>query len=636
MESVSMQMIALFLLTIIVVLFISKTKMVFDTDKVFFGLLVGVFASALADIVATHINEVAEILELPKDYVNNVTQVYLWTLLFVVYLVSMYTVKIVERKIDFVNRWLFLVMATPALIVIVIGILSNPEIVPVGTGFYTGWYVNVVVGCLLLYCFVCIFFIIKYQKGVVIDYYNSGIVFYILLAVTVILQIMLKENAVMSIGIAIATLYMYMEMENPDDYLDHASGALNDFAFVEWGRINLKHPDNTKVMVISLPDVSYMKDHLGEVNYSRYIKTIFLSLKELRVGKVFRLDSGDFIVVAKATEAEEKIHRKLVALFRVVHLEYASMSSELLRYGIVENFDAYENIKAFTNDLWYFLQYLAEQEADELYILNENVIHQRTNEDFIVSSLQDAIANNQVMVYYQPIYSVKERQFTTAEALIRVKDVDGNFMNPEVFIPIAERRGLILTLSDMVFHNVCRFVQEQKLMEKGFGYIEVNLSTVQCMQDNLSAQLVSIMNKYEIEPGFINLEITETAAIQSDKILLHNMERMRELGVSFSLDDYGSGYSNLDYVINMPFHLVKLDKRLVWDGVSKKKSKILLETSIRMFSKMKLQIVAEGVETAEQAQYLENLGVDFLQGYYFSKPICEDEFIEMMRQNGML
>ena len=206
-------------------------------------------------------------------------------------------------------------------------------------------------------------------------------------------------------------------------------------------------------------------------------------------------------------------------------------------------------------------------------------------------------------------------------------------MSPEVFIPIAEQRGYILTLGRAVFTNVCRFIREQNLEKSGFEYIEINLSTVQCMQERLSTVLVSIMKEYSISPAFINLEITETAAIQSEKTLMRNMQRLIQLGVAFSLDDYGSGYSNLDYVIRMPFNLVKLDKLLLWSSFENEKTKVLLETSGEMCKKMHLKIVAEGVETKEQALYLEDRGVQYLQGYYFSKPVPEDAFIQIVANN---
>ncbi len=631
MESISLQLTALFLVTIILVMFVKKTKMVFDTDRVFFCLLISVLVSILLDISVSNFVELGT-----AGNSGLFSKLYLWSLLGLTYIVSLYTVKIVERKVQFNDSWLYFVMAIPALVIGLIGLLTNAKIVPIGLGFFSGWYVNMIVVCLFVYCFVCLFFISRYREKITQGYYASGIVFYLLLCISLSIQLVLKEYAILSIGVAISILYMYMEMENPDDYLDHASGALNDYAFSEWGRDALRRREGVRLIIISLPDVGYIKNRLGNKVFEQYIRTVFLSMKELRVGKIFRLDSGEFVLASKSSETEEYIHKKLVMVFQELHTEFTSMSSDVIRYGSVQSFGDYENMQSFADDLWFFLQYLREQSTEELLVLNDEIVRQRTNEDYIVASLQDAIVNKRVMVYYQPIYSVKEQRFTTTEALIRIKDLEGNFMNPEIFIPIAERRGLILTLGDIVFHNVCRFVQEQKLMEKGFHYVEVNLSTVQCMQDNLSAQLVSIMNQYEIEPGFINLEITETAAVQSDKVLLENMEKMRELGVTFSLDDYGSGYSNLDYVINMPFRLVKIDKTLVWDSVKKKKSKILLETSISMFSKMNLQIVAEGVETAEQATYLEDLGVDYLQGYYFSKPVCEADFLAVLRKNGIV
>ena len=237
-----------------------------------------------------------------------------------------------------------------------------------------------------------------------------------------------------------------------------------------------------------------------------------------------------------------------------------------------------------------------------------------------------------VQVYYQPIYSVRAGEYVSAEALVRLFDEDDRFISPDLFIPISERNGLILELGMIVFEQVCQFMKEQSLLEKGIRYVEVNLSVVQCMQEDLHQELMAVMQKYDIPPEAINLEITETAAVNSEKTLLSNMEALIAEGVTFSLDDYGSGYSNLSYVVGLPVDIVKLDKTLIWSSFESQKADVAMQFAISMIKSLGMSVLAEGVENVQQYRRMESLGVDYIQGYLFSRPLPKDEFVRVISQ----
>ena len=204
------------------------------------------------------------------------------------------------------------------------------------------------------------------------------------------------------------------------------------------------------------------------------------------------------------------------------------------------------------------------------------------------------------------------------------------FISPDEFIPIAEKTGLIFEIGEFVFHQVCGMMSKQKIWERGIEYIEINLSPVQCIEEDLHAKLFSIMDSYEIPYDRVNLEITETATISSEEVLRRNIEPLLANGVTFSLDDYGTGYSNLSNVISYPFHIIKIDKSMVWSTMDDERAMRALRHTVAMIKDLDINIVAEGVETIEQAKLLGNLGCGFLQGYYFSKPVSEKDFIKMI------
>ena len=236
--------------------------------------------------------------------------------------------------------------------------------------------------------------------------------------------------------------------------------------------------------------------------------------------------------------------------------------------------------------------------------------------------------------YYQPIYSVRDRKYISAEALVRLKDPDLGFIPPDEFIPLTERDGTITKLGMQIFEMVCSFLKYAKLDEKGIQYIEVNLSVVQCMQKSLKEQLFDLMNKYQIRPEQVCLEITETVAVKTPEIVRKLFQELDKHGISFALDDYGSGYSNVKYIIELPFDFVKLDKYLIWNYFKNDFDKIAFESTITMMKSLNIEMIAEGVETKQQADTLAKLGVNYLQGYYFSKPIPPDDFIDFITTNN--
>lgn len=160
-------------------------------------------------------------------------------------------------------------------------------------------------------------------------------------------------------------------------------------------------------------------------------------------------------------------------------------------------------------------------------------------------------------------------------------------------------------------------------------FIEINLSMAQCMQKNLESKMTHYMNKYNLKPEQINLEITETVANTAQDIVENNIQNLLKRGIYFSLDDYGTGYSNISRIMLLPFRIVKLDKSLA-DKVEDDKVKVLLKNTIKMLKEIGMEIVVEGVETKESLQQFIELECDYIQGFYFSKPLPEQDFLEFM------
>ncbi len=174
--------------------------------------------------------------------------------------------------------------------------------------------------------------------------------------------------------------------------------------------------------------------------------------------------------------------------------------------------------------------------------------------------------------------------------------------------------------------KVCRMIKERNIQQYGLHYLEINLSVVQCAYEQLAEEFIHIMEKYEISTEQINLEITESVSLDAKSVLLNNMEKLMAYGVRFSLDDFGTGQSNLNYIVDMPVDIVKFDKDMTTAYFESPKAKYVMDNAISMIHGMNLEIVSEGIETKEQYHTMKELGISYIQGYYFSKPLAEDDF----------
>ena len=232
-------------------------------------------------------------------------------------------------------------------------------------------------------------------------------------------------------------------------------------------------------------------------------------------------------------------------------------------------------------------------------------------------------------MYYQPIYSVKENGFTTAEALIRLIDDKEGMVSPGIFIPAAEKNGTIHKIGDFVIQDVCRFIEENDLAKLGLHSIEVNLSTVQCMRNNVVDRIGNCLADHHVDPSNINLEVTETASNFVHDTIRTTIFSLHSLGLNFALDDYGTGYSNLQRVVDMPFNAIKLDKRFV-DEWEHPRMRSVIQNTIRMIKDLGEEIVVEGVETKEAAEWFAEQGCDYIQGFYYARPMPEEEFLHFL------
>ena len=251
-------------------------------------------------------------------------------------------------------------------------------------------------------------------------------------------------------------------------------------------------------------------------------------------------------------------------------------------------------------------------------------------ESAMENALRQAVEENRLRVWYQPIWSASQKRTVAAEALLRVDDPTLIELSPEVFIPIAERSGLIREIGLFVFEESCRFLRDSAQYTPKLEFVELNLSVYQFLYDDLPARFEEIRSRYGVEASRINLELTETASERGSVVVSESMKRLRALGYSFSLDDFGTGFSNLQRLVKGGYANIKIDKSLLWDAGESDASARLLDSLIRAIHRFDVQVIQEGVETQEQLQRVIGAGCDLIQGFLFSRPVPEAEFLQYL------
>ena len=232
-------------------------------------------------------------------------------------------------------------------------------------------------------------------------------------------------------------------------------------------------------------------------------------------------------------------------------------------------------------------------------------------------------------VYYQPTYNI-DRTLHGAEALLRMHDSEMGMIYPDEFIPIAEQLGMIDELDEFVLREVCKFILTGIPQKNGMDCINVNLSVLECMKEGFAEYVSGIVESAGVRKKMINFEITESVAAKDYDHLAEVIEQLKNEGFQFSIDDYGTGYSNMTSLFSLGADIIKIDKSILWNAEKSELGMTLLRTSIEMVHEMQKKALMEGVETDAQIEILKELGCNYLQGFYFSKPLPKDDFIRLI------
>jgi EAL domain-containing protein (putative c-di-GMP-specific phosphodiesterase class I) len=250
------------------------------------------------------------------------------------------------------------------------------------------------------------------------------------------------------------------------------------------------------------------------------------------------------------------------------------------------------------------------------------------------AALRKGLQNNELVLYYQPQMDLKDGKIKRVEALIRWESPDLGLVNPGSFIPLAEETGLIMPIGEWAIHEACRTAKKWK--DEGYDpiAIAVNVSPKQFRHQDLASIVKDALAKTQLPPEYIEIEITETAVMSNVEDAIVKLKSLREMGIHISVDDFGTGYTSISYLKQYPINILKIDQAFI-KGIPNSKDDIGIVTAvIALGHNLGLEIIAEGVETAEQMQFLAEHDCDLIQGYFLSRPLPEIKIVQQFTKQG--
>ncbi len=521
-------------------------------------------------------------------------------------------------------------------------IVTNPFthlMFTVDNGYTHGMLFHVLYVCIVPYIALNILYVIQYRV-----LFNRRKIFSLfsmtlLSCMAVVIHLFIPELLVECFAITMSLFIVSAGVLRPEDYIDSFTGLYKHSAYAYDMKRSFYNDKHVNVVMLNIGNYNTLTSMLGYDMMTNILYKIADTIsdvnKRLR-GKadLYFLDRGRFRMVFRDRD-RDKAETAAVVLMNELKMRshINGLDINFTPYIVLarcpEEIESFKSLMAFGQDFHEKNHYSGQiMLATDVYDANQFAI--QNNIDKII---ERALDGKKFEVYYQPIYSISSGKFVSAEALLRLFDEEHGYISPEILIPAAEKSGAIHKIGEFVFEEVCKFVSCDEFKKLGLDYIEVNLSVAQCMHGDLADKILSVMHKYNVPPKSINLEITETAASYSQRVMTENLNKLSRAGLSFSLDDYGTGYSNMKRVIQLPLKIVKLDKSFV-DEQHNPKMWIFLQNTVKMLKDMKMEIVVEGIETQEMVDAFSDLKCDFIQGYFFSKPICKREFVEFIASSA--
>lgn len=484
-----------------------------------------------------------------------------------------------------------------------------------GIGFYflfiqAGYYLTLIA----VYGF-------RYKKYIAKKIRYLCIVLSIIIMPIIILDLYLDSIRIQNLCVAVTLLLLFVVIQNKEDELQDSYGLHTNHALIKRTKLNIINGYRFKIILIKLKDKAIIKSILGTNYWYNICNQVALYFKSLtRIQTPYNLRDGLFAIMLRhdvATEEEERIINKIDLKFvsskwNVLNTEF-SLSIQMLELS-------YPNEIEEVQDLQYYINYYRANiiSSNKVILnaadLNINLKQQLTKQKKI---LWDIIYSGEYDLRFMPVYSVSDNRIISREPLLKLPTDPPVYVSPSELDNETEDYRQLNKIHTEIFEDICAYIKNNPTNADNGEYMNVKVPLTQIMQRDFIEQYLSIITEYMIDYNRIGFELSEALVSYTQPILTQNIRRLYDKGVTFILDEFGTGYSSLEHLKDIPFKYVKLDKSIVKACLDSGKGLMVLNSIIIMMNQLKIEIIADGVDSKELANILINLGIKNLQGPYY-------------------
>ena len=417
---------------------------------------------------------------------------------------------------------------------------------------------------------------------------------------------------------------------------DALTGMYNYSHFSELAKARLQnnvgHTNDTVFLFLDIHNFKAFNDQRGFEEGDRFLSTIGRSISDIFRGSLCARQADDhFVVLTISDGIEEKLHR----LNRLVH-DYDAEILLGINCGAYRVYNPNEDPR-MAIDRARYASHLIKNRFETIYSEYDNAMSEEYHKrSYVVNNIDNAVENGWIVPFYQPVVWSDSKELCGCEALARWKDPVYGQLFPNEFIPVLEEYRLIHKLDMAIFEAVCKDIRGALDAGKPVVPVSLNFSRLDFELMDAIQELENLVVKYNIPREMIHVEVTESALTDNLSNLNAAINRIKELGYSLWLDDFGSGYSSLNVLKDYQFDVVKIDMRFLSNLDTSEKAKTLLECIVQMADRINMLTLTEGVETAAQADFLHSIGCTRLQGYLFGRPVPKDEFYNRIENGGLI
>ena len=488
------------------------------------------------------------------------------------------------------------------------------------------------------YCAGCIVIAVRNRRYIDRHIYHILATFPVLAVIVIFFQQMYPNIILSGTAATCALLIIYLHLQNRQISLDYLTNVPNRQELLNMLDLLLRrYPDKDfTLLVVSIRDFRQINNICGQHRGDAFLKQVCAFLCSAGPKENVYRYSGDEFALLFINDRGERVRQCVLDIEARMKQPWQNQDYQFklpVVMGVIRRSEYVKTLEEAVSYIEYAVSQAKTGRYGQICYCDQEMLEKLERRKKIIRILKEQLANHSVEMYYQPIYSVRTRQFLYAESLMRMNHTSIGPVYPNEFIPIAEETGLIIELTYVILDEVCKYIN--RLIEKGLPMeaIHVNFSAIQFSQPDLSRKVLEIIQRNGTPMSAVKIEFTESTLAENPQVVTDFALEMRKHGIEMGLDDFGTGYSNIATVIRIPFGTIKLDKSLVWASIDNPTSALTIRHLVHAFRDLGMTVIAEGVETESQRQLVEDIGVEQIQGYYYSKPLSMEEMEAFLKIN---